>query len=128
MIATRRIGKQWPKSFRWPLQSASTSVVFFQGTRRAQSTPPLPVQSYFLSTTSAPLPFDDGAGQPGLSGVHDVGGLEAFLGQMIDLSDPELQNWEQETHALLVTLVKNGYFTADEVRTVTTIKLDKWDF
>ena len=71
-------------------------------------------------------PVDDGAGQPGLysssttnighGGVHDAGGVEELLGQKLDLSDPALQDWEQETHALLIVLVQKGYLTTDELR------------
>jgi nitrile hydratase subunit alpha len=84
----------------------------------------------FFSSSASPSsfpPVDDGAGQPSLvgvghhhhhhhGGVHDVGGLESLLGETIDLSDPALQVWEQETHALLIVLVQNGYFTTDELR------------
>jgi nitrile hydratase len=72
----------------------------------------------FVSTSLPPV--DDGAGQPGLSmgagGVHDVGGLVSLLGLKIDVSDPALQLWEQETHALLIVLVKEGLLTTDELR------------
>ncbi|CAB9513024.1 Nitrile hydratase subunit alpha [Seminavis robusta] len=61
-------------------------------------------------------PIDEGAGQPGLGGVHDVGGLQALMGETIDLSDPTLTDWEQETHALLIVLIQNGYFVTDELR------------
>jgi nitrile hydratase subunit alpha len=71
---------------------------------------------FFSSSPSSFPPVDDGAGQFRVGGVHDVGGLESLLGEKIDLSDPALQVWEQETHALLIALVKNGYFTTDELR------------
>ena len=71
--------------------------------------------------STASLPVDDGAGQPGLfrnnkNGVHDVGGLEDLLGVKVDLADPDLQQWEQETHALLICLAQHGYLNVDELR------------
>lgn len=52
----------------------------------------------------------------GHGGVHDVGGLDSLLGQPLDLSDPSLQDWEQETHALLIVLVQKKFMTTDELR------------
>jgi len=80
--------------------------------------------TFSFSTSQSPTlpPVDDGAGQPSLysnvghGGVHDVGGLESLLGRPLDLSDPELQDWEQEAHALLIALVGEGYMTTDELR------------
>eukprot|EP00934_Nitzschia_sp_Nitz4_P000337 Nitzschia sp. Nitz4//scaffold316_size20630//16653//18437//NITZ4_008658-RA/size20630-processed-gene-0.16-mRNA-1//1//CDS//3329547520//337//frame0 len=79
----------------------------------------------FSTNTSLP-PLEDGAGQLrlnmdeeksiGLGGVHDVGGLSSLLGQPIDLTDPTLSAWEQQTHALLLILVKKGFLTTDELR------------
>jgi nitrile hydratase len=80
------------------------------------------VHSFSTSTTTTLPPVDDGAGQPGLfsmaghGGVHDAGGVESLLGTPLDLSDPSLEAWEQETHALLIALVKQGYSTTDELR------------
>lgn len=92
----------------WPTLGPSFSSFPTTCTRTSQ-------RAHFLSAKASLPLVDDGAGQPSLSGVHDVGGLDSFLGQAIDLSDPALQDWEQETHALLIVLVKNGYLTTDEV-------------
>lgn len=86
------------------------------------SLPEALVHSFSTSTTTPLPPVDDGAGQPGLfstaghGGVHDAGGVESLLGTPLDLSDPSLEAWEQETHALLIALVKQGYSTTDELR------------
>lgn len=78
-----------------------------------------------LSAAGDAFPMDDGAGQPslllgsrspGFGGAHDVGGLNELMGVKVDIADPVLQPWEQETHALLVILVGNGYLTTDELR------------
>ena len=75
---------------------------------------------YLSSAEPLCLPLDDGAGQaalvPGHGGPHDVGGIESLLGVPVDLSDPALTPWEQETHALLVILVGRGLLSTDELR------------
>jgi nitrile hydratase len=42
--------------------------------------------------------------------------LEDLLGVKVDLADPDLQQWEQETHALLICLAQHDYLNVDELR------------
>jgi hypothetical protein len=46
----------------------------------------------------------------------DVGGIIELMGKKVDIADVSLSFWEQQTHALLVSLVSKKQFTVDELR------------
>lgn len=53
----------------------------------------------------------------GTTGAHDVGGLDAESGQIdVGSGSKKYKLWEIQTHCLVMSLYKKGYFTVDEVR------------
>jgi nitrile hydratase len=55
-------------------------------------------------------------GSTGRGGAHDVGGVESLLGVHVSTSDRPLLQWERETNALLIALVRKRKLTTDELR------------
>uniref|UniRef100_A0A7S0RZI6 nitrile hydratase n=1 Tax=Chlamydomonas leiostraca TaxID=1034604 RepID=A0A7S0RZI6_9CHLO len=51
---------------------------------------------------------------PGHNGPHDVGGVEC--NDLLDLREYDYKFWERQVHSLMLTLVRKGLFTVDELR------------